>query len=463
MSGLGSALLTTSIVGLAIFGLLLLCYCGSRQWSKYKSRKQRGRLRLCAFALILFVVGVATLETFSASAPRTPTHDGLLLDRAGSEQDYRGSHAPCSTDSPCVLHIHDVSHTAAQATYHVPRAPFRRCTKSAMPDNAALLSAHGSDGWQALGVAAKLDRATVPLAVYNLQAAAGIDFESAASRFNWSISNRRESTVWMPYRTLRPAWLPVPNPKEMLRMKSADAPVLWVAPSCSSANRREAYVERLREHIGVDAVWGSGMSRTQMEACPRPRSSSLPPSSGGPTGKAAARTYLGKLRWSKAQLSRVLPSYKFYLAFEESCCEDLVTTQFWRALNGFVVPVVMGAPSIQDYNPNGMRGPRIISTRDYQSAEDLGAHLNYLDRNDTAYLEYLRWAQDLPTARSATQLLQRMHASDMLGEAREPWDRLCSRLYDHVDKLHQSQPITAESVKQARCSPSLECNPYAND
>ncbi len=38
----------------------------------------------------------------------------------------------------------------------------------------------------------------------------------------------------------------------------------------------------------------------------------------------------------------LLSEYKFYLAFENSFCEDYVSEKFWNALRRSVVPIVMG-------------------------------------------------------------------------------------------------------------------------
>ena len=81
--------------------------------------------------------------------------------------------------------------------------------------------------------------------------------------------------------------------------------------------------------------------------------------------------------------------YKFYLAMENSChCKDYITEKLFR--NGFLmetVPVVWGAKK-SDYD---VPEKSVIFMEDYGSMEDLADHLDYLDENDTAYLEYFQW------------------------------------------------------------------------
>ena len=89
--------------------------------------------------------------------------------------------------------------------------------------------------------------------------------------------------------------------------------------------------------------------------------------------------------------------YKFYLAMENSYhCKDYITEKLYR--NGFLVdtvPIVWGAKK-SDYNfPKNS----VIFMEDYDTMDDLAGHLDYLDKNDTAYLEYFKWRKaDLSSA-----------------------------------------------------------------
>ena len=82
--------------------------------------------------------------------------------------------------------------------------------------------------------------------------------------------------------------------------------------------------------------------------------------------------------------------YKFYLAFENSNCDDYITEKFFNPIRrGDMIPIVMGA-SKEAYNMFGPQGS-FIHVSDYSGPEHLGQYLNYLDRNDTAYSQYFRW------------------------------------------------------------------------
>ena len=45
----------------------------------------------------------------------------------------------------------------------------------------------------------------------------------------------------------------------------------------------------------------------------------------------------------------MLKDYKFYLAFENSLCQDYITEKFFQAANAGVVPIVYGGISNLDY------------------------------------------------------------------------------------------------------------------
>ena len=46
--------------------------------------------------------------------------------------------------------------------------------------------------------------------------------------------------------------------------------------------------------------------------------------------------------------------YKFYLAFENSNCQDYITEKFWSILNHDVIPIVMG-PTWENYKELGKK------------------------------------------------------------------------------------------------------------
>jgi len=86
----------------------------------------------------------------------------------------------------------------------------------------------------------------------------------------------------------------------------------------------------------------------------------------------------------------VSTQYKFYLAFENSHCEDYVTEKFFDTLLTDMVPIVYGGAN---YSAN-FPPKSFIDIRDFDSVQALADHINYLDENITAYMEYFEWRKD---------------------------------------------------------------------
>lgn len=91
-----------------------------------------------------------------------------------------------------------------------------------------------------------------------------------------------------------------------------------------------------------------------------------------------------------------MAQYKFYLAFENSVhCTDYVSEKLWRnSLGQGLVPVVYGS---HPADVKAMAPPNsYIHAEDFNSPAELAVYLDYLSKNDTAYLEYHQWRMAEP-------------------------------------------------------------------
>lgn len=102
---------------------------------------------------------------------------------------------------------------------------------------------------------------------------------------------------------------------------------------------------------------------------------------------------------SNVRLNIDFKKYRFYLSFENSECKDYITEKFFKnALENELVPIAMGGLSRKDYEKHIPRDA-FIHVNDYGGIESeigikrLSKHINYLLRNDTAYLEYFKWKE----------------------------------------------------------------------
>ncbi|CAL0331323.1 unnamed protein product [Lupinus luteus] len=89
-----------------------------------------------------------------------------------------------------------------------------------------------------------------------------------------------------------------------------------------------------------------------------------------------------------------LKRYKFSLAFENSNEEDYVTEKYFQSLVAGTVPVVVGAPNIQEFAPS--RGA-ILHIKDIEDVESIAKTMKHLAENPEAYNQSLRWKYEGPS------------------------------------------------------------------
>jgi hypothetical protein len=127
--------------------------------------------------------------------------------------------------------------------------------------------------------------------------------------------------------------------------------------NCYSQNNREDYVERLSSVIPI----------TRVGHC--------------------SKNKCDKTRYEC--LSDIADTHPFYLAFENSLCNDYVTEKYANViLNGRMIPIVY-SKSPQLYIPNSY-----IDANQFSSPEELGEFLIQLVKNTTAYDSYFQWKNE---------------------------------------------------------------------
>lgn len=89
-----------------------------------------------------------------------------------------------------------------------------------------------------------------------------------------------------------------------------------------------------------------------------------------------------------------LKHYKFSLAFENSNEEDYVTEKFFQSLVAGSVPIVVGAPNIQDFAP---APGSILHIKELKDAVSVARTMKHLAENANAYNQTLRWKFEGPS------------------------------------------------------------------
>ena len=179
--------------------------------------------------------------------------------------------------------------------------------------------------------------------------------------FNYTQTYRPDSDITAT--TLRDLfWLfdhivhPDYNFQAILASKKPGKILVAVVSNCGGSSGRLQYIKELQKHISVDLFGNCGKRCPNVSDC---------------------RQY-------------VYSNYKFYLAFENSLCDEYVTEKFFYALNSArIVPIVLGWARYDAYMPSS----GYIDVRNFSSPQALASYIDYIDRNNTAYLEYFRWRQ----------------------------------------------------------------------
>lgn len=177
--------------------------------------------------------------------------------------------------------------------------------------------------------------------------------------------------------------------------------VAWIVSRCESPSRREDYVAELRKYIPVDIMGGCG---------------SIPCNQSFHVTNRLSFGQQQQENMDNCSLA-VNTEYKFYLAFENSFCDDYVTEKFFRRLQGYKestpLVVVMGGANYSRIAPPHS----YVNALDYDSPQALAEYLHVLDQSKSLYLSYFWW-KDYYQVHSGTAS---DHASSMC--------RLCEMLH----------------------------------
>lgn len=203
------------------------------------------------------------------------------------------------------------------------------------------------------------------------------------SFFNRTMTHRRDSDIVLrhslgavvPIKSANPSvkvkhktkiassrhWMKKPSAlaKATFQIGSKTKLIAWLPSSCSTSNRREEYVSHLSQFVPVDIYGSCGSGNL---TC-------------GDVGTCEDDFRV---------------NYKFYLAFEESWCPDYITTEFYKALEYDIVPIVFGGA---DYNK--LAPPHsFINAQDFTSVKSLADYILLLNRTDELYAKYFLWKEN---------------------------------------------------------------------
>jgi len=234
---------------------------------------------------------------------------------------------------------------------------------------------------------------------------ADIAFSQTAHFFNWTMTHRRDSDIYIaePYGALKRKKQSSPThrlpitlaegvrprtPAEVLDTQSDNSRLAnktqflaWFCSNRITHGKRELYIKELAKHIPVHIYGQCG----NMSCLPR----------------------------NSPQCNSLLDYYKFYFSAENSLCPDYISEKFYRALSMDVVPVVYGGADYSQYAPLHS----YINVADFETPKDLANYLIMLDKNEALYLKYFEWKKDWEVVKRPT----------------DGWCDLCRKLNDPME------------------------------
>ncbi|KAI4897121.1 hypothetical protein NFI96_004700 [Prochilodus magdalenae] len=167
--------------------------------------------------------------------------------------------------------------------------------------------------------------------------------------FNVTLSYRSDADIHVPYGAVI-----YRQEEDQFTLPNKSQLVCWIVSNWNPKHRRVKYYSELRKHIRVHTL-----------------------------GQAFGHFV------SDGDLSSVISTCKFYLAFENSAHRDYITEKLFNALAFGSVPITLGT-SRKNYE-NFIPGDAFIHVDDFPSPKDLADHLQLLHEHDELYLRYFVW------------------------------------------------------------------------
>ena len=248
------------------------------------------------------------------------------------------------------------------------------------------------------------------------------------SAFNWTMTYRHDSDIPRPYGLIRRKQISEITEHEFgnfaAMFRSKTKMVAAMVSNCGASSRRDDYIRELSRHVQVD-VYGACGNRQ----CPRGDDSRC--------------------------FQEISSTYKFYLAFESSICEDYITEKFFRFFNMDLIVVARGSNQYYLHAPK----ETFINTADFQSPKLLAERLKYLNNHPEEYIkvlkaksEYMALFQDWPILEADGHTRFHHYAHEAL-----PVCQICQRLWN-LDKYAKTIPDIQAWFQQKMCKKKDDIN-----
>ena len=204
--------------------------------------------------------------------------------------------------------------------------------------------------------------------------------------FNWTATYHRKSDIFLPYGCYvsRKNERYLAYRKEIRRIiRNKTGLIAWAVSDCDGS--REKYVLELQDFVNITVF-----------------------------GKCRTKFKKQDICISETEdCSRKLAEFKFYLAFENSFCDDYVTEKYWKnALEHGSVPIVFG----KNYDAKVAVPGSFINVNKFKTVKELAQYIMFLDENDEHYAKYFEWKRKykiIPVTDLMCSVCQKLHKLPM--------------------------------------------------
>ncbi|XP_052773685.1 alpha-(1,3)-fucosyltransferase fut-6-like [Mya arenaria] len=230
----------------------------------------------------------------------------------------------------------------------------------------------------------------------------GRDFSEYSSpqwqnQVNWSSSLNLDSDIPHGAGFIKTRTQPIVKDYDAI-FDTKNETALWLVSNCRAQSKRDMYVKKLQ---------ASGLDVDIYGAC-------------------------GNGRVKEAEMEKIIPKYKFYLAFENSFCSDYITEKFFMNYNNDWILVTRGGADYRKVIPT----QTYINSADFDSPQKLADYLKDLANDRDRYVNLLKEKDKYEAQYGAGWLY-------FLCE-------LCHRL-NYVYEYRHSYPNIADHLQKDRC------------
>ncbi|KAK5983287.1 Fucosyl transferase [Trichostrongylus colubriformis] len=185
---------------------------------------------------------------------------------------------------------------------------------------------------------------TRPHVLWSLESPSNDYFRPGPHIINWTMTFRQDADIWYPYGHFRKLKDRQPVDFEAIwNMKDPTKTAVWLASNCMAKNHRTNLVNELSKH---------GLHSDQCVA-------------------------------------ELVRPYKFYIAFENSNCNEYVTEKFFETLaNRMAVPIVLKR---EIYDEIGAPKGSFIALDDFRTVSDMIGYIKEVSANKDKYLAFHQW------------------------------------------------------------------------